>query len=128
MNSPFCLWLAAIEDELWTMTSGVFRFTFKRLPEWAYRTLLDTVSPAAVRLIRVVAVLCLWLAVLFVPAICLGKLGGAFWGTCGVLGWLALFIAGSAWGRSYLITKRRTVEKEMAACPGINGMALVRNS
>jgi len=129
MNSSFCLWLAEVEEVLWRMIRGVFRFTFQRLPEWVYRTLLDTVGPAVVRLIRVLAVLCLWLAILCVPAFCFGNLGGAFWGTCGVLGWLALFIAGSAWGWAYLVRKRRTVGMAMSAGPpSIDGMALARNS
>lgn len=129
MNSSFCQWLAEVEELLWRMIYGVFRFTFQRLPEWVYHTLLDTVGPAAVRLTRVLAVLCLWLAVLFVPAICLGKLGGPFWGTCGVLAWLALAITGSVWGRAYLVRKRQAVGMAKGGHrPGLDGLALARNS
>ena len=80
MNSSFYLWLVEVEETLWRMIRGVYRFTFQRLPQWVRARCVETVGPAAVQLIRVLAVLFLWLAVVFVPAICLGKIGGRVMG------------------------------------------------
>jgi hypothetical protein len=115
MNSPLCLWLADFEEGCWLMIRGVFRFTFIRLPEWFYRTLLDTVGPATIRLIRVLVVFCLWLAVMFGPAVGAIKFKLPFWGGVGAAAWVALAIIGSVWGRACLARKRRAAAKAAEA-------------
>jgi hypothetical protein len=109
MQSSFCLWLADVEDGCWRMIKGVFRFAFHRLPEWVYRTLLDTVGPVTIRLIRVLVVFSLWLAVVIGPAIGVAKLNLPFWGVCATT-WLVLAMIGSIWGRNRLTKKRRAAE------------------
>jgi thiol:disulfide interchange protein len=113
MNSSFCLWLADIEDTLWRMVQGVFHFAFLRLPEWVYRTLIDTVGPATVRLFRALAVFSLWLAIVFGPVIIATKVSPPFWGDVCAAAWLVLAIVGSIWGR-YRLTKKRCAAGQMA--------------
>lgn len=112
MNSTLCSWLADVEDSLWRMVLGVFRFTFLRLPEWIYRTLVDVIGPATVRLIRVLVALSLWLAVLIVPAQFAYRLPS--WGGALAFTWVGLALVGSAWGRSHLAKKRRPLGSEVA--------------
>jgi protein-S-isoprenylcysteine O-methyltransferase Ste14 len=114
MNSSLYLWLADIESMLWRMVRGVFHFTFLRLPEWVYRTLLDVIGPAAIRLVRVIVVFCLWLAVVFGPVALTLKFEPPLWVRVIAAVWLVLAIAGSIWGRSRL-AKRRS-----AAAQGTN--------
>lgn len=123
MNSPLCLWLAEVEDGGWRMIHGVFRFTIIRLPEWVYRTLLDTVGPATVRLIRVLIVFSLWLAIVLGPTVAVAKLNLPYWGLIGSA-WTVLAIAGSIWGRYCIVRKRRAAE-EMAEAgqPCLNGLS-----
>ena len=115
MNSKsLCLWLADVEDALWRMTAGVFRFVFHRLPEWIYRTLLEIVGPVVVRAVRVLAVLCLWLAVLLWPAFMAGFLTRSAWGFVAAVTWLSLAASGSVWGLYYL-KKRRAAAMSVEA-------------
>ncbi len=113
MNSSLCSWLADVEDSLWRMVLGVFRFTFLRLPEWIYRTLVDVIGPATVRLIRVLIALSLWLAVLIVPAQFAYRLPS--WGGVLATTWFILALVGSAWGRCHLAKKRRPIGCEAVA-------------
>lgn len=108
MNSSFCLWLADIEEMLWRMVCGVFHFAFHRLPEWVYRTLLDTVGPLTIRLIRVLVVFALWLAIVFSPVIIAAKLSLPSSGDMAAAAWLVLALIGSIWGCYRLAKKRRS--------------------
>lgn len=114
MNSPYCMWLADIEDMLRLMIRGVFLFTFRRLPEWVYRTLLETVGPITIRLFRVFVFFLLWLAVVFGPAVAVAKLHLPLWGLLAAA-WLALAIIGSTWGRLYLAKKRCAADQMAGA-------------
>jgi hypothetical protein len=96
------------------MTAEVFRFTFHRLPEWTIRTLVETVGPAVVRAARVLAVLCLWLAVVFGPIIAAPLLRAPLWGDAAAAAWLALAVTGSVWGL-YRLKKRRASLDRAAA-------------
>jgi hypothetical protein len=114
MNPSLCQCLAEVEDLLWRMIRGVYRFTFVRVPEWMYHTLVDTVGPVTIRLMRVLVALCLWLATVFGPSIATFKIVGGFWGGVAALTWLALATSGSIWGASYIRKKRRAAREEEA--------------
>jgi hypothetical protein len=122
MNFSFRLWLKELEDTLWRMINGVYRFIFMRLPELVVRMLLETIGPVAVQLIRVIVVLSLWLAVVSVPAIVAASLGG--WGGLVAGAWVALALTGSVWGRAYLVRKSRWAMD--AGRPGRDGLPLAR--
>jgi thiol:disulfide interchange protein len=111
MHSSVCLWLADVEDGGWRMIRGVFRFAFHRLPEWVCRTLLDTVGPVTIRLIRVLVVFTLWLAIVFGPVLIAAKLSLPSWGKMAAAAWLVLALIGSIWGRYRLAKKRRAAEQ-----------------
>ena len=115
MNSSFCLWFADVEEALWRMIRGVFRFTFHRLPEGIYRALVDTVGPATIRLVRVLVVFCLWLAVVFGPVLVAVTFRLPLWVCAGTAAWLVLAIIGSSWGHSCLARKRRAAAAGEAA-------------
>ena len=117
MNSALCMWLADLEDRFLRMTTGVLHFAFHWLPSWVLRTLLETVGPAVVRMIRVLVALCLWLAVLFSPAAAAIAFRAPFWVDLGGVAWLAMAIAGSVYGLYRVVKKRRAKTVAPAAVP-----------
>jgi hypothetical protein len=129
MNSSLCSWLADVEDSLWRMVLGVFRFTFLRLPEWIYRTLVDVIGPATVRFTRVLIAFSLWLTVLIVPAQFAYRLPS--WGGILAFTWVCVALVGSAWGRSQIARKSRPLGSEAAGRlrrVGVDGLASHRAS
>jgi hypothetical protein len=115
MNSALCLWLADVEDALERMIRGVFRFTFQRLPELAYRLMIETIGPVAVRLMRVAFFLCVWLAVVFGPGILVLPLSAPASLAHVVMSWTCVAMIGSVWGLYYLRKKNRIIAAQNEA-------------
>jgi hypothetical protein len=108
--------LDQIENVLWRMLTGVFRFTFLVLPQWIRRE-LRRISPTLIKLARVAGLLLCWLAVVWLPLVlCVVCKPGALWLLASVT-WSVVALAGSAWGvqwafKRWLIkgTFKRTIQ------------------
>jgi hypothetical protein len=89
--------LDQIENVLWRMLSGVFRFTFVVLPRsigWG----LGRIWPTLVKLGRILGLLLCWLAVVCLPTIlCVVYEPGMLWLVASLV-WGAVALVGSVWG------------------------------
>ncbi len=89
--------LDRIENVLWRMLTGVFRFAFIVLPQ-SIRWELGRISPTLLKLARVMGLLLCWLAVVSLPTVlCVVYQPGTLWLLASLV-WSAVAIAGSAWG------------------------------
>lgn len=112
-------WLHEIEILLRKMLVGVVRFIFRVLPRMI-RHLVIFVFPWSLRLIRIVAILAVWLGLVFWPWIVVSWVPKQFPSVqmpaflnekplieFGVWGWIVLALVGSGWGLVHVSIKRR---------------------
>ena len=99
--------LIGIEDVLWRMICGAFRFIAKQLPAWLYHVVFVSVGPVIIRLLRVIGLTCLWLMIVAGP-FTLGRIVNLpSWWSYGALLWALLAIAGSILGLLRFATRRK---------------------
>jgi hypothetical protein len=120
--------LIDLEEALRRMIAGVFLFFTEWFPQWIYEVLLNGLLPVMFRLVRVSALCCLWLVILFLPLLPGFVFHLAWWWKCGALVWLGLAILGSCWGlqrrrarikaaKSLSVLLSSTRKKETATVP-----------
>jgi hypothetical protein len=107
MNTPFYVWLVEVEEALWRMIRGVFRFVSEWLPTWLFHVIVKGIWPVCVRLTRVVFVACIWLGIMFTPLTIGFACKLPWWWRFGSTAWLGAAIVGSMWGLTRLAKKRK---------------------
>ena len=110
------------------MIEGVFRFITEGLWEWVYRFVVDTLGPVTVRLARVTGLGCLWLFIVFGPAMVGARFGLPWWWGFGCVAWMALSITGSIWGLRRIVKRATasTAGSRMAALKGFVSRKMLR--
>ena len=105
--ATFYSMLIGIEDALWRMICGAYRFIAKQLPAWLYHVVFVSVGPVIIRLLRVSGLTCLWLMIVAGP-FALGRIVNLpSWCSYGAMLWGLLAIAGSILGLLRFATRRK---------------------